>query len=93
MTTTSAGETIKIAPDGDVFLTSEMTWDGVPTGKTYTRKIGHVCKDITRARHHQWEATPGKRRIVGRMGKGNFATRRDAIEWLIACNNSALEGK
>lgn len=74
----------RIADNGDVMLTSEMTWNGVPTGNVYTRKIGHVCKDITRTRDFQWEATPGKKRIVGRMGKHNCATRSEAVAWLVA---------
>ena len=93
MTTTSAGDTVKIAPNGDVMLTSEMTWNGVPTGKVYTRKIGNVCKDITRTSEFQWEATPGTKRIVGRMGKGNFATRRDAVAWLVQRHEAQVEGK
>lgn len=93
MTTTSAGDTVKIRPNGDVMLTSEMTWNGVPTGKFYTSKIGNVCKDITRTRDFQWEATPGKNCIVGRMGKGNFATRRDAVAWLVQRRAARLEGK
>jgi hypothetical protein len=83
MTATTAPVT-RIAANGDVFLTSATSWNGVPTGNTYTRKIGNVCKDITRSPDRRWEAAPGKRRTPGRMGKHNCATQRDAVAWLVA---------
>lgn len=78
MTSQMAGSPVKIADNGDVFLTTDMFWNGVPTGRTYTRKIGKLTRGNVRP--YSWVAIRGKTRKVG--GR-QFRTRREAIAWLI----------
>lgn len=55
MTSQIAGSPVKIANNGDVFLTTDMVWNGVPTGRTYTRKVGNLSRNNVRP--YAWVAT------------------------------------